>query len=868
MSKFILIVILIIAGNLYSQTIPEPERERTYDVKHISMDLRFNWDEKKVIGMVTTTIAPLSNGMTSFEVDAIAFDIIGIERVSNSNFDGVPQKLMDLPLRYDYDGKKIEIYLPESINKDDSFEYVVMYSCKPQRGLYFIYPTELNPSLPYQIWTQGESENNKYWLPIYDYPNDKTTTEMYITVDDKFTTLSNGCLDSVYAGADGKTTYHWIQDKPHSTYLIMLGVGEWDIVKDYADGLEVMSYVDKDRLSDGEYAVRNTAEMVKLFNDKFGYIYPWANYKQVIVKDFIYGGMENTTATVLNERTYYDPDIENDYGADNLISHELGHQWWGDLITCRNWSELWLNESFATFSAALWNEAYKGKDEYDYYLLRNSDDAMKVDSTKKRLPVWEGFGDITENTYDKGSVMINSFRHVLGDYLFFASLSTFLHDNEFKPVETQDFIDAINKTVNADPNLDQMPKDFTWMVDQWIWKAGYPEFEVSHSYNKNSKEVVLNIKQVQKTDTLTPSFQVPVDVRIYGQGNDTIVPIFISGSDITWTIPFPVQPEFVQFDYGNKIMDKTIYVKFKEVFSSLDNNRKTVYYNPVLQFKNSENAIDRIMAIRREANELILPSQIKNIRGYDFNDYKVFYEDKFWGTRKEAIDFYTFLMTNPNIKYKILPKNIIIVDGKKESGFKQIFDFIRTKYNTEPNSRVKRAMLAALGKSKDKEDIKFIKDAIASATNEYIISDGIKALGEALPKEQVYDAVMPYIFKPSHRWIITNAVVEVLDSADNGAPDPRIKDALISVAFGKDIESRTRTKALTALLDYAKDPEVMELAKRYVDYNFRETKQALIKLLGRSGDKSLIPFLQEMNGKTTDTSINKSIEDAIKELNG
>lgn len=280
---------------------------------------------KKVIGMVTTTIAPLSNGMTSFEVDAIAFDIIGIERVSNSNFDGVPQKLMDLPLRYDYDGKKIEIYLPESINKDDSFEYVVMYSCKPQRGLYFIYPTELNPSLPYQIWTQGESENNKYWLPIYDYPNDKTTTEMYITVDDKFTTLSNGCLDSVYAGADGKTTYHWIQDKPHSTYLIMLGVGEWDIVKDYADGLEVMSYVDKDRLSDGEYAVRNTAEMVKLFNDKFGYIYPWANYKQVIVKDFIYGGMENTTATVLNERTYYDPDIENDYGADNLISHELGH---------------------------------------------------------------------------------------------------------------------------------------------------------------------------------------------------------------------------------------------------------------------------------------------------------------------------------------------------------------------------------------------------------------------------------------------------------------------------------------------------------------------------------------------------------------
>ncbi|MCB0721622.1 MAG: M1 family metallopeptidase [Ignavibacteriae bacterium] len=849
MGKFILIVILIIAGNLYSQTIPEPERERTYDVKHISMNISFDWDQKMVIGGVTTTISPLSNGMTSFDVDAIAFDIKSV-------------RVLDIPLDYTYDGKKITIQLPQPLNTTDTFGYTVEYTCTPQRGLYFIYPTELNPSLPYQIWTQGESENNKYWLPIYDYPNDKTTTEMYIAVDDKFTTLSNGYLDSVYAGVNGKTTYHWIQDKPHSTYLIMLGVGEWDIVKDYADGLEVMSYVDKDRLSDGEYAVRNTAEMVKLFNDKFGYIYPWANYKQVIVKDFIYGGMENTTATVLNERTYYDPDIENDYGADNLISHELGHQWWGDLITCRNWSELWLNESFATFSAALWNEAYKGKDEYDYYLLRNSDDAMKVDSTKKRLPVWEGFGDITENTYDKGSVMINSFRHVLGDSLFFASLSTFLHDNEFKSVETQDFIDAINKTVNADPDLDRMPYDYTWMVDQWIWKAGYPEFEVSYEYRKENNALMLNVKQVQKTDTLTPSFQVPVDVRIYGQGNDTIVPIFISGSDITWTISFPVQPEFVQFDYGNKIMDKTYYKKRK-----LDEWEA--------QFENSYNSIDKITAIRgvnqyfltdtwwNLPNFRTLPKSLSDVTIAKIPFFKSILNDNFWGTRKEAVDLYSKLF-NYGYFYSSRVRDTLI-------------NYLMSYYDTESNSRVKRAILTAIGNAnpslgeyrngKNKR-VDFIKSKIASSNNEYIISDGIKALGEALPKEQVYDAVIPYIFKPSHRWIITNSVVEVLDSADNGAPDPRIKDALISVAFGRDIESRTRTKALTALLNYAKDSDVMELAKRYVDYNFRETKQALIKLLGRSGDKSLIPFLQEMNGKTTDTSINKSIEDAIKELNG
>ena len=283
MKKYTLILFLILFSNAFSQTVPKPERERTYDVQHISMNISFDWDQKMVIGDVTTTIVPLADGMTSFEVDAAAFDIESI-------------MVMDIPLDYNYDGKKIKINLPQPINTTDTFGYTVRYTCKPQRGLYFIYPSELNPLMPYEIWTQGEGEDNHYWLPIYDYPNDKTTTEMYITVPDSFVTVSNGYLESSYAsaGLNGGTTYHSVQDKPHSTYLIMLGVGPWDIVKDNADGIDVLSYVDKDKFEKAKYSVRNTADMVKLFNDKFNYRYPWANYKQIIVKDFIYGGMENT----------------------------------------------------------------------------------------------------------------------------------------------------------------------------------------------------------------------------------------------------------------------------------------------------------------------------------------------------------------------------------------------------------------------------------------------------------------------------------------------------------------------------------------------------------------------------------------------
>ncbi len=195
MKIYTLIFLAILTSNCLAQSIPEPERIRTYDVRHISMNVSFDWDKKMVIGDVTTKIVPLKDGMTSFEVDAVAFDIESI-------------MVLDIPLKYDYDGKKITIYTPEPMNTTDTFSYTVKYTCVPQRGLYFVYPTELNPSLPYQIWTQGQSENNRYWIPVYDYPNDKTTTEMFITVDSKFTTISNGYLESSYAspGATGGIT--------------------------------------------------------------------------------------------------------------------------------------------------------------------------------------------------------------------------------------------------------------------------------------------------------------------------------------------------------------------------------------------------------------------------------------------------------------------------------------------------------------------------------------------------------------------------------------------------------------------------------------------------------------------------------------
>jgi aminopeptidase N len=476
MKTLFICVVLLIFSISFAQEKNAPERLRTYDVQHIKMNINIDWDKKMIIGVVETKIVPLTDGFNEFEVDAVAMNVNFI-----TDKDGKK-------LPYDYDDKKLHIILGKSYTTNDTITYTVDYNCIPQSGLYFVYPQELTPTYTNQIWTQGEGEDNRYWIPIYDYPNDKTTTEMYVTVENKYTTLSNGYLESKTPVGGDKYTAHWVQDKPHSTYLIMLGVGEYHIVEDSWNGIPVQSYVYPDRKKDGEYSFRNTAKMTEMFSEKYGVVYPWAKYAQITVKDFIYGGMENTSATVLNERSYYSPEIEKDYSAEGLISHELGHQWWGDLITCRNWNEMWLNESFATYSDALWTEARYGKDDYDYQILRNGDNAIRVDSATGRFPIWAGYGSVTTNIYDKGSVIINTFRYILGEN-FYPSLKTFLIDYGYKNVVTQDLVDAINKTMNSRANIDGPPADYKWMFDQWIWKAGYPEFEVDYLYNAGEKTV-------------------------------------------------------------------------------------------------------------------------------------------------------------------------------------------------------------------------------------------------------------------------------------------------------------------------------------------------------------------------------------------
>jgi aminopeptidase N len=489
----------------YKSPTPPPEhftRDRTYDVIHIKLELNLDERQKTVDGKVTTKFAPLRPNLSEFVLDAAEMKI---KRVYLP--DG-----RELRFYFDTLAQKLKIYLDRSYSFKDTLSVIVEYFVSnPRKGLYFIQPDSAYPDKPYQIWSQGEPEDNHYWFPCYDFPNDKATSELIATVKKNFVVISNGKLLSVSDDAKkGLRTYHWYMDKPHSSYLISIVVGEYVKLQDYYLDIPLEYYVYKSNAKYAKLSFEKTPDIMKFFSEKIGYKYPYDKYAQTIVEDFVYGGMENITATTLTSSTIHDERAHLDVSSDGLVAHEMAHQWWGDLLTCRSWEHAWLNEGFATYFTALYFEYAKGKDEFQFNVYNMQRSARFADMTDKKPTVWNRYFDPTDvfgpHIYQRGGAILNMLRFVLGDELFWKAINYYAHKYAFQNVETNDFKIAIEEATGY---------NLKWFFDQWLYKAGYPIFEVKYSYDDSKKLLKLEVEQIQPGDSLTPEvFKTPVDVEI------------------------------------------------------------------------------------------------------------------------------------------------------------------------------------------------------------------------------------------------------------------------------------------------------------------------------------------------------------------
>jgi aminopeptidase N len=540
-------VALLLCSALFLRADEPYARSRDYDLQHSKVALRFDLDQKKVIGDVTHTVSPLRDGL-----DKVSFDSVGLQIQS--------VKVNKNEASFETTDNKLIVNLPKVGKIGEKYEVEIKYEGKPTKGLYFILPDKDYPNRPKQVWTQGESEDTRYYLPTYDYPNDRLTTETILTVPADWLTVSNGKLVSTSDATGGMKTWTWRESQPSSTYLFTVVAGEFGEVKDSWRNMPVTYYAPKDRADRLTVNYSRTPAMIELFSKKLGVDYPWEKYAQSMVDDFVAGGMENSSATTNTASSLRNPKLVPEYPTDEdgLISHELGHQWFGDLVTTKDWGNIWLNEGFATFMEYMWMEAHFGKEQADYDRWKTARNWFQNHNLYMKPIVRHDFDDSSEfngNAYDKGGFVLYMLRHELGDEAFYAGLKHYLEANRGKNVVTADLTKAIEEATHT--NVDQF-------FVQWVYGAGAPKFEISYNYDAEKKQLALTVKQTQKVDGRVGLFRVPVEVEITNASGPKLYPVVVSKAEETFTFPSESAPRMVIFDKGTQVLKSVEFKKDKK----------------------------------------------------------------------------------------------------------------------------------------------------------------------------------------------------------------------------------------------------------------------------------------------------------------
>ena len=523
-------------------------RSHDYDLIHQRIEVsNFDWDSTSFEGKVVTSLVARRAGLDSVILDAGAKLVL-------KTVTGVG----GAALRTARHGDTLVVFLAKPLAFGDTARFTIAYHGMVQngRGLTYI-DTEGRPHRPRQIWSQGEDDNNHFWFPTYDFPNDKMTWEVVATVPQGMTAVSNGRLTSDIVAKDGSRTVVWRQDKPSATYLVSLIVAPLVKIHDTWRTVPVDYYVYHEDSALARALFKITPDMIDTYSRLTGVDYPWAKYAQTTVADF-FGGMENVSATTLVDwlprpRDYQD----RPWYPWILIPHELSHQWFGDYVTTENWANMWLNEGFAEFMPGqYWGQKLGAHAEQDYY-LDEYDQFMEIDG-ERRMPL-AALG--SNNIYPKGALVLRMLKQYLGDRQFWASVHRYLVDHAFDNATTDDLRQAV---------LDATGQNLDWFWDQWMYQAGFPEFAVTAKYDSTAATLTLVVQQAQqdssKADSTglryaTPAaFRMPVTVRVgtaagdltaraqLGRRQDTIVVRDLKGS-----------PTMVIFDDGNAILKRLTF---------------------------------------------------------------------------------------------------------------------------------------------------------------------------------------------------------------------------------------------------------------------------------------------------------------------
>ncbi|MCM0589427.1 MAG: M1 family metallopeptidase [Gloeotrichia echinulata IR180] len=819
---------------------PHYNPDRPGQVEHIFLDLSLDIPHQSYHGICSIRLMPIRNGIDRLTLDAVNLNIKSVQ------VDKVGQK-------FDYDGEKLAIQLSTPTVVGQRLLIAISYSVtKPQRGIYFIQPDKYYPNKPTQVWTQGEDEDSRFWFPCFDYPGQLSTSEILVRVPKPLIAISNGELIDTQEDGEEKI-YHWSQQQIHPTYLMTLAVGDFAEIRDEWKGKPVTYYVDKGREEDAKRSMGKTPRMIEFLTEKYGYSYPFPKYAQVCVDDFIFGGMENTSTTLLTDRCLLDERASLDnLNTESLVVHELAHQWFGDLLVIKHWSHAWIKEGMASYSEVMWTDHEYGTQAAAYYRLQEARSYFSEDSSRYRRPMVthvyrEAIELYDRHIYEKGSCVYHMIRAELGEELFWQAIQTFVQDHAHTTVETVDLLRAIEKATG---------RNLTFLFDQYVYRGGHPDFKVAYSWDGDSNLAKITVTQTQATTDKNETkdlfdLKIPIgfgyshkegvsseelEVRSESQlltPKSQLITFTVRVNEREQSFYFPLaeKPQFISFDVGNNYL-KT--VSFEYPVAEL---KAQLEFDP--------NPISRIYAAETLAKKggleatLALAAALKN--------------EPFWGVRVEV--------AKQLAQIKLDQAFDGLVPGLKDQ-----------------NPFVRRSVVEALAQIKTYDSYKAVKELLQDGDRSYYVeAAACRTIGaiasaslEEKPKEEKVIKLLKSVLEEKAGWnevvrsgaIAGLAALKTSEPALNllleytklGVPQPLRLNAIR--ALGK-ISVGQNPVNLELILD-----RLAELAKE----TFFLTQMAVVTALGQMETPKAMGILRSLADQTPDGRVRRYADEEISQV--
>ena len=751
--------------------------DKRFEIQHVALDITPDFSKQTIAGEVVLKFKVVGTPLEEIRLNAVELNILATAS-SEKGF------------KHHVTSDEIVFNFSPALAPGHEGQISVQYTAEPRRGVYF--RTRAMGYAATQLWTQGESIESRHWFPCVDHPLAKFTSEVTCHLPAGMIALSNGRQVSAGPDKNGLTAFHWLQEKPHANYLIALVAGELEKVSEQHRDIPLEFWTIPEELPQARNSLRTTKHAMEFLEAETGVPYPWAKYAQVAIQDFHWGGMENTSLTTLTDRTLYTTETENLFESNSLVAHELAHQWFGDLVTCKEWSHTWLNEGFATYYDWLWQGSFGGPNE-TLNALYAAAKGILSNTNETRGIVWRKYTNPGEMfnylAYPKGAWVLHMLRSQLGPDLYRKAIHNYLQRHAYQSVTTDDLRAAVEEVSG---------KSFERFFDQWVNGVGVPALDIAYSWDEKTRFAKVSVKQTQKIAEDAPLFQFPLTIRLSNREKHTDETVYIKEKEETFYFSLSSAPTSVRIDPNLSLLAKINYKPSRAMlFEDLANNAEFIGQLQALDQladKPDKEAVTKIREVLQNASH--------------------------YSVRVRAAE--------------------VLQQARSDEALAALRDSV-----AQPDARVRNAVFKALGGFYDRAALKALQHSVATEKNPGIIATSLRGLA-AYQNAETKTLIEKYLMAPSYKERLSNGALGALKAQE----DPAMLEVLFHFLEKRStgLPSATLSACLetigTLLRHTPQKDKGRELLLSYVQHPREQVRLAAISGLGSSEDPRAIAVLE------------------------